>query len=158
MACASQGTGLGRLFTCPHGLIPAQTNSSANKRAPLISIKRMHARIGRTKPTSARCFRNPWSFPPYPAEKRSPQGGTRVAVSERLVPPASPFAGAHACLRLSAPPSSGLDAPSGLMLWHLVSLIHMTQLITCLKDTKGCWNSKPGFKFQTYPILYSVDC
>jgi hypothetical protein len=153
MACASQGTGLGRLFTCPHGLIPARINvhrwsrsngctraSGEQNRHPLIaSVTLGHFLLTQPK-------------------KRSPQRGTRVAVSERLVPPASPFAGAHARLRLSAPPSSGLDAPSGLMLWHLVSLIHMTQLITCLKDTKGCWNSKPGFKFQTYPILYSVDC
>jgi hypothetical protein len=42
-------------------------------------------------------------------------------------------------------------------LWHLMSLIHMTQLITCLRDNKSCWNSKQGFKFQTYPVLYSVD-
>jgi hypothetical protein len=32
-------------------------------------------------------------------------------------------------------------------LWHLMSLIHMTKLITCLRDTKSYWNSKLGFKF-----------
>jgi hypothetical protein len=30
------------------------------------------------------------------------------------------------------------------VLWHLVSLICMTKLITCFKDTKRGWNSKPG--------------
>jgi hypothetical protein len=42
-------------------------------------------------------------------------------------------------------------------LWHPMSLICMIKLITCLRDTMSCWNSKSRFKFWSYQIWYSVD-
>jgi hypothetical protein len=41
---------------------PTWVDSGPNQRSPLILIERLRARVGRTKPTFARYFRNPRSF------------------------------------------------------------------------------------------------
>jgi hypothetical protein len=101
MACASQGTGLGRLFARQHGLIPARINvyrwslsngcvhasGEQNQRPLIASVTLGHFLL--TQPNNAR-HREEWE-----------------AVSERLVPPVSPFTGVHARLILSVPVSSG---------------------------------------------------
>jgi hypothetical protein len=41
---------------------PTWADSGPNQHSPLISIERLRARVGRTKPMFARCFCNPSSF------------------------------------------------------------------------------------------------